>query len=209
MQLITRWWWIRHGPTNASDSLMVGQTDLPASLVGCEHALSRLVAYLPTRPVWVVSPMRRARETVAALVAAGTTRSPELIEQSFTEQSYGAWDGMTYDAIAERYPDQAEGLWFDPAATRPPEGETFVEVVDRVGQAIVTLNRSQRGRDIAVMAHSGTVRAALAWALDMSPQACLRIQIGPLSLTRIDHVTAPDMEPQWSVEGINLIGLDD
>jgi alpha-ribazole phosphatase len=37
--------------------------------------------------------------------------------------------------------------------------------------------------------HSGTVRAALALALEMAPEPALRFAIDPLSLTRIDRLT--------------------
>jgi alpha-ribazole phosphatase len=46
--------------------------------------------------------------------------------------------------------------------------------------------------------HSGTVRAALAIALDLPPVAALRFAIDPLSLTRIDRLAGG-----WRVIGVN------
>jgi alpha-ribazole phosphatase len=40
-----------------------------------------------------------------------------------------------------------------------------------------------------LVVHSGTVRAALAIALEIGPEPALRFAIAPLSLTRIDRLT--------------------
>ncbi len=42
--------------------------------------------------------------------------------------------------------------------------------------------------DVVVVAHSGTIRAALAIALALAPEHALRFAIDPLSLTRIDRL---------------------
>jgi alpha-ribazole phosphatase len=52
--------------------------------------------------------------------------------------------------------------------------------------------------DAVLVVHSGTIRAALAIALDLSPDAALRFVIDPLSLTRIDR-----LENGWRVVAVN------
>jgi alpha-ribazole phosphatase len=51
---------------------------------------------------------------------------------------------------------------------------------------------------VILVVHSGTVRAALAIALDLPPEVALRFAIDPLSLTRIDRVANG-----WRVVGVN------
>ncbi|HEY0911232.1 MAG TPA: histidine phosphatase family protein, partial [Bradyrhizobium sp.] len=51
---------------------------------------------------------------------------------------------------------------------------------------------------VLLVVHSGTVRAALAIALDLSPETALRFALDPLSLTRIDKVAGG-----WRVVGVN------
>jgi alpha-ribazole phosphatase len=46
--------------------------------------------------------------------------------------------------------------------------------------------------------HSGTIRAALAVALEIAPDRALRFAIDPLSLTRIDRLTNG-----WRIVGVN------
>jgi broad specificity phosphatase PhoE len=55
----------------------------------------------------------------------------------------------------------------------------------------------QASRSVLVV-HAGTLRATLAIALDLSPDAALRFVIDSLSLTRIDH-----LDGGWRVVAVN------
>ena len=85
-------------------------------------------------------------------------------------------------------------FWNDPAGGRPPGGESFADQVTRVR---LGLSRIGAGPATLVV-HSGTIRAALCIALDLTPQAALRFVIDPLSLTRIDRLTNG-----WRVVAVN------
>ena len=54
--------------------------------------------------------------------------------------------------------------------------------------------------DAVLVVHSGTVRAALAIALQIAPEPALRFVIDPLSLTRIDRLT-----DGWRVVCVNVL----
>jgi alpha-ribazole phosphatase len=82
----------------------------------------------------------------------------------------------------------------------PPGGESFAALVERVKPAILRHTAAYRGRDIVAVAHAGTIRAALAFALGIPPQAALNFAIEPLSLTRIDWLGAG-----WRVGGVNWL----
>ena len=104
------------------------------------------------------------------------------------EQHLGEWQGM------ERKPFYAERkvgthtLWFGPADERPPGGESFVDLVERVRPVIERLTVEHRGRDIVAVTHGGTIKVALAVALGLDPQAALSFLIENCSLTRLDYL---------------------
>jgi alpha-ribazole phosphatase len=52
--------------------------------------------------------------------------------------------------------------------------------------------------DVLIVAHAGTIRAALALALGIEPDHALRFVIDPLSLTRLDR-----LENSWRVVAVN------
>jgi len=85
---MTRWWWLRHGPTH--EKAFVGWRDVPADLSDTA-AIARLNAHLPKGAVLVSSDLIRASATADTL-AAGRTRSldaPELRETLATGTGWG------------------------------------------------------------------------------------------------------------------------
>src|SRR5262249_18398523 len=138
----------------------------------------RLAETLPAGAPVFASPARRTLETAVAL---GLNPAEE---PAFREQSFGAWTGRRHNDIEGELGAAYHEFWRQPSTNRPPGGESFVDQIERVHAGIQKLPRG----DVILVVHSGTVRAALAIALDMSPDAALKFVIEPLSLTRIDRL---------------------
>ena len=90
-----------------------------------------------------------------------------------------------------------------PAHEAPPGGESFIDVIGRVSAAIHRLVEAHPGQDIIAVAHGGTIRAALALALGLDPEAALAFTIENCSITRIDHIDGPGMGHGWRVVTVN------
>ncbi|MHA7060710.1 histidine phosphatase family protein [Azospirillum argentinense] len=198
----TRWWLIRHAPVPNPGNMIYGRSD-PAADTGDSDALAALAARLPPQAVWVTSHLRRTRQTAAALRLPGSDMA--LVERALAEQDFGRWEGLSHDAVAELHPEEARRFWSDPAAEAPPEGESFAAVMERVAGAIGRLTDLYAGRDLVAVIHGGSIRAALALALDLTPQAALRLAVAPLSLSRIDHYGS-EGGGSWSVTALNALG---
>ncbi|MFQ5970875.1 MAG: histidine phosphatase family protein [Alphaproteobacteria bacterium] len=196
----TRWWWVRHAPV-PNDGRIYGQSDAPADTADAEvfAALARL---LPTDAVLVTSHLQRTTQTAGAIAAAGLALPDAIVEPDLAEQSFGDWQGVrredVYASLDRRHP-----FWLAPADHRPPNGETFGEVMERVAGVIERLTVELRGRDILAVAHGGTIRAALGHALALVPDRALGFTIDNCSVTRIDHYILPDRESTWYVAHVN------
>lgn len=179
-------WLIRHAPV-AGVSGTIHAADAPADLR--DHArLDALKRHLPPNAECYASPSRRTVETARALAL-----EPALVS-AFHEQDFGDWTGRRHDELAAAGSDAYVQFWNDPASMRPPGGESFADQVARV-----RLGLSQLGAGPATLVvHSGTIRAALCIALDLTPKAALRFVIDPLSLTRIDRIAN-----DWRVVSVN------
>jgi alpha-ribazole phosphatase len=205
---VTRWWWIRHAPVTGTHGRVYGQMD-----VACDcsdtAAFAALAHRVPDDALWIATPLSRTQRTAAAiaaqLAAAGRKPPPApLLEPAFLEQSFGAWQGLTYREIgADGRQPQAHRFWLAPAVETPPDGESFATVVDRVSRAKSELSRLHAGRDIVVVAHGGAIRAAVAHALGLAPEAALALSVDTLSLTRLDHIDGPGKGHNWRVGGLN------
>lgn len=178
---------IRHAPA-LDGGRLAGRRDVPADL--CDAgALAGLRAAVGAAAV-VASPARRCRETAAAL---WPDLSPRL-DPRLWEQDFGSWEGVAFADLPDLGDLSSRAL----AAHRPPGGESFADLCARVAPALCDLRRD--GGRIAVVAHAGVVRAALALATGAVPGA-LAFQVAPLSLTRLLALPGG----QWAVAGVNRV----
>lgn len=201
---VTRWWWVRHGPLDPPDTI-VGQSD--AALAPWPQARAAALARrLPGDARWLASPLSRTRDSAARLNPAAV---PDL-DAGLLEQNFGDWQGRRYADLGDD-PHLAR-FWTDPAGIAPPGGESFADLCRRVAATVAAWNVRVGDGDIVAVVHAGTIRAALAQALALSPAVALTFEVAPLSLTRIDHILVPgDMmsgdraaPSQWRIGGVNL-----
>jgi alpha-ribazole phosphatase len=185
----TNLWLIRHAPVDGPRGVIHGP-DAPAD-ISDSAAFAALKVRLPARAHAVCSPARRTRETAAALGLDAVT------QDAFREQDFGAWTGRRHNDLVAELGDAYRDFWKSPATNRPPGGESFVDQIDRTVDGLAALAEG----DVVLVAHSGTIRAVLAIALDLSPDAALRFVIDPLSLTQIER-----LDRGWRIVGVNRCG---
>jgi broad specificity phosphatase PhoE len=199
----TRWWWVRHAPV-PDGGCIYGQSDLDCDC-GDVAVFNALAKELPHGAVWITSNLARTRQTAAAIKAAAEGRydgpDPTPVA-AFAEQHLGAWQGMNRAEFLAGRADQRHPFCFGLASERPPGGETFAELADRVAGAITQLTETHRGRDIVAVTHGGTIRAALAMALGIAPEAALAFVIENCSITRLDQLDV-DGRSYWRVTAVN------
>jgi len=201
---ITRWWWLRHAPVPERRGRVFGQMDVDADISDVA-ILNSLASCLPRDALWVTSPLKRASQTAAALAKAVGHDAEPLVEPDFAEQDFGLWQGLTHNEMAERFPRENELFWKTPGSASPPGGESFAQVMERVGRAIAALSRDHFHEERIVFAHGGVIRAALAAALGCGPERALCFAVDNLSVTRIDRMILPGEAVQWRVSGVNLV----
>jgi broad specificity phosphatase PhoE len=190
---VTRWWWVRHAPTRAAGA--VGWTDAPADLSD-GPALARLAAALPFAPV-VSSDLARARATADCLAGA-RPRLPDA--PALRELNFGAWEGLSFDAAQASDPAAYAAFWAEPGPARAPSGEGFDDLRARVAAFVAGVNAAPPAPDLIAAAHAGTIRAALALAMELSARQAQGFVVDHLSLTRLTWL--PDAGA-WSVDWVN------
>lgn len=160
---------IRHGATDSPGTLN-GRTDV--GLAATPKPLA-----LEIGAVWV-SPARRARETAAGLFPG----IAPVEDARLWEQDFGVWDGRAFADI----PDVGELSREDLAALRAEGGESFHDMVARVRPALeeAAALAQNTAHPVAVVAHAGIARVALAMAMG-ADAAALAYQIAHLGATRL------------------------
>ncbi len=199
----TRLWWVRHAPVVSDGGRIYGARDVPAD---CSDTatFAGLARMLPEGAVWYASHLARARQTAEAIGAAGLDVRDIAPEPALGEQDFGEWQGRDRETV---YREQAEWhrLWLAPVTVRPPGGESFVDLTERVGAAVGHIAARHPDRDVCIVAHGGSIRAALGLALRLAPEAAIRLAIANCSVTRLDHIARDGAEPVWRVAFVNRL----
>jgi len=172
----TRLYLIRHGELlKAQPNTYHGQLDVELTPVGVaqlERVADRL-ATVPLRGVYA-STLRRSlqgAEQIAKRHGLPVVAKPELREKHF-----GAWEGLTYEEVAERYPEDWAAWLADPPSLRPQGGETYLEMRARVRPALREIIAAHPGEDIALVGHGGVNRSILCDALSLDLRHVFRIE---------------------------------
>ena len=183
----TRWWWVRHAPVTHLQDYVYGDSD-PHADVSDQVVFDSAAQRLPVGAVWIVTNLQRTHQTAQAIAQAGFDVPEPLVEPAFREQGFGEWHGRSHAERNAERSDQFIGIWNCAPEEVPPGGESFVALMERVADAIDRLTEQYQGRDIVCVAHGGSIRAALAHALGLSPAVALSFGIDNVSVTRIERL---------------------
>ncbi|WP_033070208.1 histidine phosphatase family protein [Thalassospira australica] len=194
----TRWWLVRHAPVENPERLVYGRSDMPVDLSD-EKSLRALARHLPRDAVWVTSHLSRTLDTALKLQELMDEDVIPQRESGFAEQHFGAWELQHWNDLPK---GETTKFWTDFARQQPPNGESFSDMVGRVGPLLHRLNRYWAGRDIVAVVHGGTVRALMANALDLSLESALAFHIDTLGLTTLEYIDGVDA-PGWRVTAVN------
>jgi probable phosphoglycerate mutase len=133
----------------------------------------------------VTSPMRRCRETAQA-VAARLGLSVQ-VDRDLREADFGAWEGLTFPEVRERYPDDLSAWFASPESPPSGAGETMQEVTRRVAAVRDGLMARYAGATVLVVSHVGPLRTLLRLALQAPPQTLFRMEVDAASLSTVTY----------------------
>ena len=153
------WYLVRHGETTWNAERRVqGHTDVPLHDGGREQAAltGRRLADVRFGAVYS-SDLIRARETAEIIVAASNTGPYEIVfDQRLREVSFGEVEGKTWTEMDEgvRAVQHERNLDF-----APPGGESYRQMLDRLGGFAEMLRERHPHDDVLVVGHGAAFRA--------------------------------------------------
>ncbi|WP_272700709.1 histidine phosphatase family protein [Desulfovibrio sp. Fe33] len=154
---------LRHGRTAGGDGVCVGRTPLRLSAEGeaQARALAEELGAVPFARLYS-SPAVRARDTLGPL--AERLGLPVEILPEMDEIDMGAWDGLAFDDIRRRFPEEyaVRGSRF--GSFRAPGGESFEDVARRAMNVLEGLADGKH--PVLVATHAGVIRTVLCRVTD-------------------------------------------
>ncbi|MBT2417316.1 bifunctional RNase H/acid phosphatase [Streptomyces sp. ISL-24] len=181
---------LRHGETPLTPQKRFsgsGGTDPSLSDVGREQAerVGAALARRGTIQAVVASPLARTRET-AGIVAARLGLEV-TIDDGLRETDFGAWEGLTFGEVRERYPDDLDAWLADPEARPTGDGESFAATATRIAATRDKLIAAYTGRTVLLVTHVTPIKTFVRLALGAPPESLFRMELSAASLSAIAY----------------------
>lgn len=183
----TRIYLIRHGEVEGAGTPRYnGQGDVKLTPQGREqfHALKERLAGEPISACYSSDLSRCAwgADLIASRFGITPRKSAEL-----RELNIGHWEGMTWQDLMSRYPEEWQARLDDIVNYRVPRGENLLDVHDRVMPAIARIVTEHRGEEILVVGHGGVNRIILLTAIGAPLSSLFAIEQNYCCLNVIDY----------------------
>jgi broad specificity phosphatase PhoE len=95
--------------------------------------------------------------------------------RALNEVEAGMCDGLTYSEIKERYPEEWRARSRDKLGYRYPQGESYMDVIQRVEPVVLELERQKR--PILVISHQAVLRAIYGYLTGREPEQIPHLSI--------------------------------
>ena len=176
---------LRHGQTAMSvQKRYAGVSDVPLTDTGIRQAAAAAKRLAGAGiDVIVTSPLQRATRTAQEVAA--VTGVPVMTDEGFRETDFGAWEGLTFAEVRERWPAEVTSWLADPAVA-PPGGESFAEVSERVSAALHRVLAERDRQTVLVVSHVTPIKSLVVAALLAPPPALYRMHLDVAALCEID-----------------------
>ncbi len=201
MPVATRIIAVRHGETDWNvEARIQGQLDIGLNDKGRWQA-QRAARALVEEAIDAVYSSDLARASATAQAIADHAPQPLKVQThiGLRERAFGKFEGQTYSAITEQWPEEAR-LWRirDPDFA-PVGGESPVQVLARVARTVDEIASHHLGEQIVLVSHGGVLDMLYRLATQQSVSAPRTWELGNAAINRL----------LWTPEGLTLVGWSD
>ncbi|MFE5972021.1 bifunctional RNase H/acid phosphatase [Streptomyces sp. NPDC056460] len=181
---------LRHGETALTPEKRFsgsGGTDPELSAAGLRQAeaVAEALAARGTIQEIVSSPLTRCRQTAAAVAA--RLGLDVRVEQGLRETDFGAWEGLTFGEVRERYPEDLDAWLASPKAAPTGGGESFATVARRVAATRDRLTAAHAGRTVLLVTHVTPIKTLIRLALGAPPESLFRMELSAASISAVAY----------------------
>lgn len=178
---------LRHGATPLTAEKRFsgsGDPDLADTGRAQAAAVARRLKARGGIDVVVSSPLARTRQTAQA--AAEALGLPVETDAGFRETDFGLWDGHTFAEVRERWPEELQA-WLASPSAKPPRGESFDAVTERVLAARDGLLNRHPRRTVLVVSHVTPIKTLIRDALGAPLEALYSMELSAASLSVVTY----------------------
>jgi broad specificity phosphatase PhoE len=171
---------VRHGETywNEERRVQGGDSDIELNGTGLEQA-RKLAAFFGNEPIAAIlsSPLKRAIAT-AEVIASRHQLSIE-IAQGLRELKFGELEGISVSKLGTTFSQFLIQWWQDRGAKDLPNGESLVDLEQRVWKVIESLLEKHKDGTVVVVSHYFVILAIILKALNLPLDCFTKFKVDP------------------------------
>ncbi|WP_144392521.1 histidine phosphatase family protein [Pleionea sediminis] len=158
--MYTNFYLARHGETEWNTvKRLQGQLNSPLTSQGLEQA-NQLALKLSEQSIThiISSPLQRAYQT--AKICSNLLNLELETDDALMERHFGHWQGKLFDELNNQ--PYFEKIFFEVTEHRPPDGESAIELQERLTIALKGLANKYQNGSILIVSHGDLIRCFLA-----------------------------------------------
>jgi alpha-ribazole phosphatase len=187
----TRLYLVRHGQVaDGHTDIYNGHNDVDLSAAGvsqCQYLANHLKE---VKLAGIYSSDLTRTRRGAEIINEGRGLTVQSVPE-FREINFGIWEGLSFQEIMTRYPDELQQRFADLANFRIPQGESLKDLEARVAPRLADLIQQHAGEAFLVVAHAGINRVILSQAMGLSLQHIFHLDQAYAGLNIVDYY--PDL----------------
>lgn len=158
---------VRHGESEGNTKgFFQGRTDCPLSPNGLLQAKALEERFRDIKyDAIYTSPLLRTRLTAEAVNCYHSL--PITQDTGLLEIDGGVFEGVAFDELPQKYPDEFEVWRSTPHLFAAPKSETMAEVYERISKTILRLAGENKGKTIVLVSHGCAIKNALCFAMGL------------------------------------------
>jgi broad specificity phosphatase PhoE len=149
--------------------------------------LKRFIPFIKKQNIKAIYSSDLTRAIKGAEIFSKALNIKVIFSEKLREVKQGRWEGLSYNEIMERFPEEAEKKFQDYVNFKVKDAENLIEASNRVNSFIDSLLKKHRGESVLTVAHGGINTLILLKALNMELHDFFRIKQDFGCLNEIDY----------------------
>lgn len=159
--------------TELNDEGVLQAEELSQNILKQDYMLSKIYS----------SPQKRAVQT-AKILSTATNVKYELHE-GLEEINLGEWEGLSWDEVKRRYPTEYNEWYSNRRYTKPPKGESYQDMLQRVLASIHKINLENTD-NVAIVTHNAVIMCLQCYLTNTPFEKMIKFKAENSSITEID-----------------------
>lgn len=154
-----------------------------------QEEIEKICDYLKKRAIKndriYTSPATRSIQS-AGMISKLFKQDFEIVEDLHPRKC-GKFNGLTFEQVYEKYPEDLEKLFNTPEVAVPEDAESIADFINRVNISINNIIEKNIGNRIIIVTHKDVIKAAVCAALNIPAGSISKIYIKSGSATQISY----------------------